>query len=187
MNDTGVAVAELLDGCVDLALLDASVLVVLVPGSESLPWQLALEQIQQHVPRALQVVAARLLNAEVRVGGGVSRGARETLLVSVGDVLVGVRVLPPLRQPEIDQVQCLRALLQANQDVLGLQVAVDVGALVEGLDALHELLRDQQHCLQRQLATTVHEEVLQGRTQQFYCHDIVVSFLAKPDKLRITD
>jgi hypothetical protein len=55
---------------------------------------------------------------------------------------------------------------------------------MEEFDSRNQLLCNQQHCLQGELPTTVDEEILKRRTQQLNCHDVVVSFLTKPDELR---
>jgi len=68
------------------------------------------------------------------VDGGVAGGARQVLVLTVGDVLVrpGVPVL--LGQPKVDYVHQVALLAQAHQEVVRLHVAVDE---VLGVDVLN--------------------------------------------------
>jgi len=58
-----VTAAELLERQLDLLLLDSCVLFILGSTWESLPGELALEEVQNHVPDTLQIVSSRLLDA----------------------------------------------------------------------------------------------------------------------------
>lgn len=144
----GVAVAQLLYGGVDLALLDLAILVVLVPSAEALPRQLSLEEVEDHVTSTLEVVSPALFNTQVGVGRGISCGACKTLLVSEWYVLIRRRILPALSQTEVNQIQGLGVLLHANEDVLGLQVAMDVSHLMEELNPADELIGNDQDRLE---------------------------------------
>ena len=88
------------------------------------------------MPDRLQVVAAALLIADVRVDRGVPRRPRQILALAEGDVLV-VRVLVALCEAEVDDVNVvLSALRASDQEVVRLDVAVDDSLLVDFLDAL---------------------------------------------------
>jgi len=71
----------------------------------------------------------------VRVDGGVARGARQVLVLAVGDVLVRAGVPVLLGQPKVDDVHKVALLAQAHQEVVGLHVAVDEVLRVDVLDA----------------------------------------------------
>lgn len=99
-----VALAEHLDGRV--ALRVAYLLVALLErvGLEALPRQRAAQEVHEHVPERLQVVAPTLLLTQVRVDAHVTRRARQRLVLAVRDVFVRLRVDVRLRQAEVDYV-----------------------------------------------------------------------------------
>jgi hypothetical protein len=74
-------------------------------------------------------------------------------------------------------------LLEADQDVLRLEIPVDESLDLECLNSCNQLLSDEQASLQRQLLTAIYEEILQRRAEQLNHHDVILSFLAKPHKL----
>lgn len=99
-----VALAEHLDGRV--AFRVAYLLVALLERVrlEALPRQRAAQEVHEHVPERLQVVASTLLLAQVRVDAHVARRARQRLVLAVRDVFVRLRVDVRLRQAEVDYV-----------------------------------------------------------------------------------
>ena len=92
------------------------------------------EAMEEGVRRASCVV--RRTFAEVRVDAHVARRARQALVLPVRDVLVRLGVDVLLREPEVDDVDLVRALvrLAPDQEVLRLHVAVDQ---VLRVDVLH--------------------------------------------------
>jgi hypothetical protein len=70
------------------------------------------------------------------VDGGVTRSAREVLVLFVGDVLVGFGVAVFLAETEVDQVGNVRLLRETHQVVFGLYVPVDVVLRVQPFDTL---------------------------------------------------
>lgn len=84
----------------------------------------------------LEVVAARLLVADVRVDRGVASGARQVLALAERNVLA-VRVFVALRETEVDDVNIVLVRVgAANEEVVRLDVSVDDALLVDLLDAL---------------------------------------------------
>ena len=81
---------------------------------ESLPGQTAPVEVHEHVAERFHVVAAALLDAEVRVDGGVARRARQVLVLAIRYVLPRPVVPVLLRQPEINQ-ENLRGATQSSQ------------------------------------------------------------------------
>ena len=54
---------------------------------------------------------------------------------------------------------------------------------MESLNTGNQLFSNQQHCFKRELASTVYEEVFEGRTKKFNGHDVIVAFLSEPHEL----
>ena len=135
----GKALAEVLDVGGGFLLADALVLLPLGLGLEALPGQRAAVEVHEHVAERLEVVAATLLHAHVRVDGGVAGRACQVLVLAVGDVLVGARVAVLLGQAEVDYVHEVALLGQAHQEVVRLDVAVDEVLRVDVLDSAYLL------------------------------------------------
>ncbi|KAJ8577597.1 hypothetical protein ON010_g1609 [Phytophthora cinnamomi] len=171
----GVALAEYLDGGVHLLLHNLLVLLLLGVGLESLPRQAAADEVHVHVAQGLEVVTTALLNAHVRVDGGVTRRAREVLVLTVGDVLVRLGVAVLLGQTEVDDVHDLGPLAQADEEVVRLDVAVDEVLRVAVLEAAQQLVGDHQHGLELEAAAAVVEQVLERRAEQVDDHHVLVA------------
>lgn len=119
-----------------------------------------------------EVVAAGLLNALVRVDGGVARGTSQVFAILVRDMLA-FGVLEALSEPKINDenivLLCLRA---ANKEIVGLDVAMDDSLLVHLLNALDHLRADKQHRLEVELALARLEQVLNGGSEQVHDHHV---------------
>ena len=99
-----------------------------------LPRQQSLAEVDQDVADTFEVVAARVLYAQMRVDRGVARRSRQRLVLLVRDVVVGLAVSVLLGQPEVDQVHDVRLVVQADQEVVRLDVSVDVVPRMAKLD-----------------------------------------------------
>ena len=152
----GEALAEVLRLGVLLHLRDLLVLLRLRLGLEPLPRELPAEEVEEHVDYGLQVVAAGLLDAQMRVDRRVASSADEVLLIGVLRV-ASVLVAVPFGEPEVNHVDLVALLLVPHQEVVRLDVAVDVGGVVHVLDARDHLRGDHQDCLERELLFTLSE------------------------------
>jgi hypothetical protein len=81
-------------------------------------------------------VEGTLTNAQVGVHGGVARGSSQILPVAVGDVLSGLGVAEALGKAEVDDVDVVLLLADANQEVVWFDVSVQEMARVHELDPL---------------------------------------------------
>lgn len=100
----GEALAEHLDGRGHLLLADLLVLLLLGGGLEALPGQGPPQEVHEDIAQGLDVIPAALLDAQVGVDGGVARRPCQVLVLSVGDVDVGLGVPVLLGQPKVDDV-----------------------------------------------------------------------------------
>jgi hypothetical protein len=82
-----VTAAELLQGGLDLLLLDIVVLFVLGATWESLPGQLALDEVEEHMSNGFQIVTSALLDTLVSRDRRISGRSRQVLAILVRDVL----------------------------------------------------------------------------------------------------
>jgi hypothetical protein len=96
-----------------------------------------LKEVSEDVAESFHVVSPRLLDAQVRVDGGVPGRARQVLVLPVWNVLVGAVVAEFLSQAEVDGVHQVALLAQPHEEVVGLDVAVDEVFAVDVLDATH--------------------------------------------------
>jgi hypothetical protein len=119
-------------------------------------------------------------NTQVRVDGGIASSSSQVLVLTIWDVEVRLGVPVLLGQPEIDHVDLVAALSYPHKKVVGLDVAVDEGLGVDVLDSRDELIGEQQHGLEGELAVAEVEEVFEGGTEQVEHHGVVVTFCAEP-------
>mmetsp|Transcript_9826 Transcript_9826/g.27635 ORF Transcript_9826/g.27635 Transcript_9826/m.27635 type:complete len:294 (-) Transcript_9826:96-977(-) len=186
-EDRGVPLAERLDRRGALALHDFVVLLFLRIGLEALPRQLATIEIHQHVAYRLEVVASALLDSQMCVHTRVPGSACQTLAFTVWYVLLGLRVPVLFGQPEVDNVHLIGLLPQANEEVVGLDIAVDEILRMDVLNTVDHLVGQHEDRLQAELAVAETEEILEGRTQQVDDHDVVVALHAVPVDVRDAD
>mmetsp|Transcript_45656 Transcript_45656/g.128936 ORF Transcript_45656/g.128936 Transcript_45656/m.128936 type:complete len:285 (-) Transcript_45656:452-1306(-) len=136
--------AEYFDGRGHFLLHDLLVLLLLGVGLEPLPRQTPTVEVHQHVTQRLQIVASRLFDSEVCVDGCVSSGAGEVLVFAVGDVLLRLGVAVLLGQSEIDDVHNLCLLAESDEEVVGLDIAMDEVLGVDVLDAVQHLVGEHE-------------------------------------------
>lgn len=132
---TRESIAKVLDQS-GLLLLTNLLVLLLVSGSfQALPGEPSAKEVHENVTQSLQVVSSRLLTTKMGVDAHVTGGSRETLSLSVGDVLLRLGVAVLLGHAEVDYMNDVGSLgLRAtNQEVVGLDVAVDEVLLVDSL------------------------------------------------------
>lgn len=86
--------------------------------------------------QCLEIIASRLLPAQMGVDTHVSSGTRERLPFAVGDMLLGLGVAILLGHAKINDVDDIGSLRPwpANQEVVGLDITVDEVLLVDSLN-----------------------------------------------------
>ena len=129
----GEATAEKVGGRGHLLLHNPIVLLLLGGGLETLPGERATEEVHENVSERFKIIAARLLNTQVSIDGGVASGTSQVLVLSVGDMKVGLRVPVLLGETEVNDVDLVTTLANSHQEIVGLDVAVDE---VSGVDVL---------------------------------------------------
>ena len=82
--------------------------------------------------------------------------------------LVGIAVL--LGKAEVDDIHNIGAVLNSNDEVVRLDVAVDEVPVVDELETSEKLDAQHHRRLHSELPSTVVEEILQTRTQEIH-HD----------------
>ena len=88
-------------------------------------------------------------------------------------------VLITLGQAEIDDVDYVLLLLDANQKVVRLYVSVEEAILVNELNPLKHLNGEHQNSFEGKLPPAVLEEVFKTGSKQINDHHVVVSFMSK--------
>jgi hypothetical protein len=116
----------------------------------------------------------------VSVDAGITGGTSQVLVLSVRNVEVRLGIAVFLSQTEIDHVDLVAALANAHEEVVGLDVTVDEGLGVDVLNAGDELVGEEKHRLQRELAVAEVEQILQGRAEQVQDHGVVVALGSEP-------
>jgi hypothetical protein len=172
---TREALAEILDG--GRLLLLANLLVFLLVGSslQTLPRQTAAEEVHEDVAQSLEIISTTLFAAQMGVDGHVTGGSAERLALTVGNVLLRLWVTVLLGHAEVDDVNNVGSLgaRATDEEVVGLDVAVDEVLLVDGLHARQHLLGDHDDSLGGEATVAVVEQVFEGRAQQIDDKNVV--------------
>lgn len=111
----------------------------------------------------------------------VPSGARQGLALAVRDVLLGLRVAVLLGHTKVDDVNDVGGFGRgaANEEVVGLDIAVDEVLLVDGLHPREHLLGDHHHGLGREPAVAVVKQIFETRAEQVDHKDVVQPFLSE--------
>jgi len=176
-----VAITEVLDRSRLLLLYNLFVLLLVRSSLQALPGKTPAEEVHENVAEGLQVITTRLFSAKMGVDAHVSCGTRERLPLAVRDVLLGLGVTVLLGHAEVNNVNNVGgfAVGPSDQEVVGLDVAVDEVLLVDGLHAGQHLLGDHDDGLDGEAASAVVEEVLERGSEQVNDKNVVEAFLAK--------
>ena len=97
----------------------------------------------------------------MRVDGSIASRAGQVLVLAVGNVEVRLRVPILLGQTKVDNVDLIPSLANAHQEVVRLDITMDEGLGVDVFDAGDELVGEQQHGLEGELAVAEVEEVFE--------------------------
>jgi len=126
-------------------------------------------------------IKGRLLtDTQVGVDRRIAGSSSQVLVLTVRNVEMGLGVAVLLGQTKVDHVDLIAALANAHEEVVWLNVTVDERLGVDVLDAGDELVGEQEHRLERELAVAEVEQVLQARAEEVQDHGVVVTLGAKP-------
>jgi hypothetical protein len=109
----------------------------------------------------------------VGVKRGIAGGAGELFTFFVRNVPACVRIFVPFGKAEVDHVNNVLLLANADQEVVRLDVAVQKSLLVDIFDALEHLNRNHQHSLQAELSVTELKQVFERRPKEIH-HEHVI-------------
>ena len=165
-------------------LHDAIVLLLLRRRFEPLPGQGAPAEVEHDVSQRFHVVPTGLFygrrqrgpgrhgehdrvpltHPQMGVDAGVPRRARQVLVLTVGNVEMGLRVPILLGQAKINHVDLVAPLADPHQKVVRLDVPVDEGLGMDVFNPGDELIGQQQDRLQGEFAVAKVEQILQAGT-----------------------
>jgi len=157
----GLVAAEILNRRLLLLLLDVGVLFSLRPSGKALPRQRTFQEVQNDMTDRLQVIASRLLVTKVGIDRCVAGCAGQVLAVAERDVLA-IGGLVAFCQSKVNDINgILRLVIVPNQEIVGLNVAVNNALFMDNLDALDHLDGDMETCLEVKLAAALLEQILE--------------------------
>jgi hypothetical protein len=131
----GEATAEKIGRGGHLLLHNPVVLLFLGSSLETLPRERTAEEVHENVCERFKIIAAGLFNTQVSVDGGVASSTSQVLVLSVGDVKVGLRVPILLRETKVNDIDLVATLADSHQEIVRLDVTVDEVAGMDVLDA----------------------------------------------------
>lgn len=176
----GQILAELINLGGQLLVFDFFILLLFRARWNTLPRQLALDEIQKHIAKRLEVVSPGLLHAQVSVDRCVSRGSRQILAISVRDMLTRFGLSKSFGEPKVDDIDIMLFFPNPYEEVVRLDISVQEMARMYKLYPLKHLIGQHQHGLQTELPLAIVEQIFQRRAQKIDYHDIVVTFDPKP-------
>lgn len=121
------------------------------------------------------------------VDRGISGSAGQVLVLTVGDMEVSLGVSVLLGQTKVNYVDLVTSLSDTHQEVVGLNITVDERLGVYVLDARDELVGQEEHRLQGELAVAEVEEILQAGAEKIQYHSIIVTLGSEPTDEGDTD
>ena len=80
----------------------------------------------------------------------------------------------PLGESEVQDENFVGSFVQANAEIIGLDISVDEVSVVDVLNTGDHLVDEHEHGLQRKLPECLVEERLQGRSHEIHDQDVVV-------------
>ncbi len=131
----GEAAAKEVGGSGHFLFHDAIILLLLRGSLQTLPGKSATQKVHEDVSEGLEVVSAGLFNTQMSVDGSVTSSTSQVLVLSVGDVEVGLWVAEFLRETKVNDVDLIAALSNTHQEIVWFDVTMDEVAGVNVLDA----------------------------------------------------
>lgn len=126
-------------------LLHNTIVLLLLSGSlKTLPRKRAAAEVEHNIAQRLHVVTARLLDTKMGVDGGITGSTSQVLVLSVGDVEVGLGITVLLGKTKIDNVDLVSALTDTHEEIVGLDISVDKGFGVDVLNTRNELISQEK-------------------------------------------
>jgi hypothetical protein len=123
----------------------------------------------------------------VSVDAGIAGGTSQVLVLSVWDVEVRLGIAVLFGESKVDDIDLVAALTNTHEEVVWLDITVDKRLGVDVLNAGDELIGQEKHGLQRELAVAEVEKILQGGAEQVQDHGVVVALGTEPAHERDAD
>ena len=121
-----------------------------------------------------------LTHSQMGIDTRIAGGARQILVLTVWDMEVGLGVAVLLGQAKIDDIDLVTSLSDAHQEVVRLDVPMNERLGMDILDPGDELIREQKHRFQRELAVAKIEKILQAGSEQVKHHSIIITLGPEP-------
>lgn len=97
----------------------------------------------------------------MRIQTGIACCASQRFVVSVGDVFVCARILEPLGQSIVDQVNIVLPLANANEEIVRFDVTMEKTPRMNILTPLNHLVCQHQHSVERETTVAIVEQVFE--------------------------
>ena len=145
-----------------------------------MPRQLSLVEIDEYKTERLKVISSALLNTKMSVHRSIAGCSSEIFTIPVGYVFSSFGVTEPFGKPEINNIDKMLLLSDANQEVVWLNVTMQKMSRVNKLQSLKHLIRQHENCLELKLPLAVVEQILKRGSQKINNHHIIVTLDSEP-------
>lgn len=125
-----------LDGRGQLLVPNFFILLLLSSGGKSLPRKAAFVEVHEDEAERLKIISTGLLDSQVGVDGGIAGCSRQIFAITVRDVLTRLRVAEALGEAEVDDIDVVLLLSNADQEVVWLDVTMQKVARVDEFNSL---------------------------------------------------
>lgn len=98
------------------------------------------------------------------VDTGITSRTGQVLVLTIGDVEMGLGVTVFLGQTEIDDIDLIASLANTHQEVVGFDVTMDEGLGMDVFDPGNELIGQKQDRLQGEFSVAEVEQIFQARS-----------------------
>ena len=96
------------------------------------------------------------------VNGSISCSSCEVLSISIGNVFTSFRIAEPFGEAEVDNVDIMLLLPNADEEIVGLDVTVQEVAGMDKLNTLEHLIGQHKHRFEAELSLAIIEKIFQG-------------------------
>ena len=172
----GVALAELIQACLQLLFLNIFVLFIFVLSWKILPGERSSEEIDNHMPDGFQIISSRLFFSEMGCQRCVSGRSCQIFTLYEWNVLA-FRIFVAFCKTKINDIDVVASCIGSNQKVIRLDVSMNNPFLVNLLNSFDHLLSNETTSFEVKFPFALHEQVFETWAEHIHNHDMELIFL----------
>ncbi len=140
---------------------------------EVLPWELAFEEVDQHINDALQVIPPALFDTQMAVQAGVSWSPFEGSVISVRNV-ISVLLNVFFGKTQVNHENGCTVLVESEEEVFWFDVSMDELFFVQVPQPFNELNTNHDYGFEIEFFIALLEQFFEAGSEQIHNHDMVL-------------